>query len=239
MSIAEKLSVIAENQEKIFDAGKKSEYDSFWGSYQYEGKGAVWYNYAFAGKRWNEKTFRPKYDLIASGCAYMFSDSSIKNLKQLISQRGLRLDTSKATSVVYMFSNSLTSEIGVLDMTSATVLTGLFYGAKVEKIEKLILKNDGSNTFSNAFNTANNLYDITFEGTIGKSLDMHWSTKLGKESIENLFSHLSGEKGATLTLSLDAVDSAFQSEDGACDGSDTAEWQALVEAHAGWTVSLL
>ena len=239
MSIAEKLSVIAENQEKIFDAGKKSEYDSFWGSYQHEGKGAVWYNYAFAGKRWNEKTFRPKYDLVASGCAYMFSDSSIKNLKQLLSQRGLRLDTSKATSVAYMFSNSLTAEIGVLDMTSATALTGLFYGADVVTIDKLILNAGGTNTFTNAFFEAKYLENITVEGIVGNPLDMHWSTKLGKESIENLFSHLSGEKGATLTLSLDAVDSAFQSEDGACDGSDTAEWQALVEAHAGWTVSLL
>ena len=34
MSIAEKLTTIAENEQKVYDAGQKSEYDRFWDSYR-------------------------------------------------------------------------------------------------------------------------------------------------------------------------------------------------------------
>ena len=34
MSIADKLTTIAENEQKVYDAGAKSEHDKFWDSYQ-------------------------------------------------------------------------------------------------------------------------------------------------------------------------------------------------------------
>lgn len=239
MSISEKLTSIADNQQKIFEAGQKSEYDRFWDKYQKNGA-KLWYNYAFAGTRWTEETFKPKYDLVASGCAYMFSDCAVKNLKTTLENLGLTLDTSTATSAVYMFSNSYIAEVGELDMTSAVVLTGIFYGARIVSVDKLILRSDGTNTLINAFYNASNLENIIFEGTVGASVDMHWSTNLSRVSIESLLSHLSDEKsGLGVTLSLDAVNKAFESSDGACDGADTDEWNTLTEAHSGWTFSLV
>ena len=38
MSIAEKLTAIAENVPKVYEAGQKSEYDRFWDAYQNNGK---------------------------------------------------------------------------------------------------------------------------------------------------------------------------------------------------------
>ena len=37
MSIADKLTTIAENEQKVFDAGKQAEYDEFWDSFQSKG----------------------------------------------------------------------------------------------------------------------------------------------------------------------------------------------------------
>ena len=47
----------------VFEAGKKSEYDAFWDSSNDKGKIGTG---SFAGGYWNEKTFRPPYDLKAS-----------------------------------------------------------------------------------------------------------------------------------------------------------------------------
>ena len=38
MSIAEKLTTVAENVPKVYEAGKKAEYDAFWDKYQNNGK---------------------------------------------------------------------------------------------------------------------------------------------------------------------------------------------------------
>ena len=62
MSIADKLTQIAENEQAVFDAGKKSEYDTFWDSYQENGN-KVAYRLAFFGSGWNDTTFHPKYPI--------------------------------------------------------------------------------------------------------------------------------------------------------------------------------
>ena len=44
MSIADKLRLIANNVQKVFDGGRKAEYDAFWDSFQKNGAAA---NYAY------------------------------------------------------------------------------------------------------------------------------------------------------------------------------------------------
>ena len=55
------LDDMAESIPKVYDAGKKSQYDEFWDSYQENGT-CTNYNYAFYGRGWTNKTFNPKYD---------------------------------------------------------------------------------------------------------------------------------------------------------------------------------
>ena len=62
MSIAEKLTTIAENQQNVFDAGKKSEYDAFWDAYQQNGNRRN-YAFAFSGQAWGCNAFKPKYPI--------------------------------------------------------------------------------------------------------------------------------------------------------------------------------
>ena len=62
MTTSEKLVAVAENVQKVYKSGKKSEWSAFWDYFQ--GKGTVtYYNSFFASKAWSANTFRPKYDM--------------------------------------------------------------------------------------------------------------------------------------------------------------------------------
>jgi hypothetical protein len=84
--------------------------------------------------------------------------------------------------------------------------------------------------FVSTFAYCYELVNITFEGVIGQNgLDLHWSTKLSKTSIENIIEHLSTTaSGMTVTLSKTAVNNAFT----------TDEWNTLVASRSNWTIAL-
>ena len=60
MSIAAKLVTIALNEQNVYEAGKKVEYDRFWDSYQQNGN-RTFYWYAFSGSGWTKETLKPKH----------------------------------------------------------------------------------------------------------------------------------------------------------------------------------
>ncbi len=83
MSIADKLQTIAENESKVFEAGKKAEYNLFWDIFQLNGE-RRWYWGAFAGPGWTDKTFKPKYPIIMQGtCGYCFRTSQITHIPRI------------------------------------------------------------------------------------------------------------------------------------------------------------
>ena len=56
MTIAEKLQLITRNVQKVFDSGRKAEYDAFWDGYL---KNRTNFNCAFAGHGWNSDNLKP------------------------------------------------------------------------------------------------------------------------------------------------------------------------------------
>ena len=104
MNTAEKLTVIAQNQEKVYDKGKHDEWSYFWDVYQQKGARSM-YHYAFAGYCWSDNIFCPKYDIKPSySCAYMFHYSYLTDLAALFEKQGVILDTSQASNLSYAFS---------------------------------------------------------------------------------------------------------------------------------------
>ncbi len=102
--IATKLTTIAENQQKVYDAGytkgqadggdteaayqqgvvdgKQAEYDAFWDAYQENGNRAD-YKYAFA-YGWNDDSYNPKYPIQVSDYAStngIYRNTKITNTK--------------------------------------------------------------------------------------------------------------------------------------------------------------
>ena len=243
MTIADKLQAIAENEHRVYDAGYekgKSEggssgdggYDAFWSVYQNNGERRS-YQYAFAGNGWTADTFKPKYDIVIANGQYMFRYSKINaDLVEILERQGVVLDTSGITNTDRTFADAKFTRLGVLDFSNVTSINTTFANSSdLETIDKIILKDDGSNTFSTVFTNLSALKNITFEGVIGQNgINLQWSSSLTKASIENIISCLSATtSGLTITLSKNAKNKAFTNE----------EWNALVATKSNWTISLI
>lgn len=166
-------------------------------------------NYWGAFCSWDDSIFKPKYPIIAKANKSMFYLSTIT------------------------FCPSL-------DLTLASNVENIFdYASKIITIEKIVLKKDGSQGFYKGFASCKSLVNLTFEGVIGKTLSIGESP-LSKDSILNILSVLSSDSTSqTLTLSLSAVNNAFETSPGAADGSTSEEWLALANTKPNWTVSLV
>ena len=202
MTIAEKLQTIAENEQKVFEAGKKSEYDRFWDAYQNNGSLSC-YSYSFAGDGWHDGTYKPKYPIVCKwngaymtfGYAYM-TDTIVP----------IYVD---ATTTLLNYTFNCARELKTIREIHITETTG----------------------FSNTFYDLVKLENLTFVGTIGQNgLNLQWSTKLSKASIENIIGCLStSTSGLTVTLSKTAVDTAFTE----------TEWATLIATKPNWSISLV
>jgi hypothetical protein len=245
MSISDKLTIVAENVPKVFEAGEKagakSEYNDFWK--QYQSNGVVYgtaYMFAFGG--WNDTNFKPKYSMSGfTNAGNMFNTCGVTDLKAALERQGVTFDFSKVTNLANAFAYSKLTVIPTVNAKSAVNLSSAFaYSNKIHTIEKLILKDDGSQTFPSTFLNCSSLANIVLEGVIGQDINFKQSTKLTKDSINNIMSCLSTtSSGKTLTLSLTAVNNAFETTEGAADGSASSEWAALKATKSNWTVSLI
>ena len=230
MSIAEKLAKIAENEQAVFEAGKKSEYDTFWDVYQENGN-MTYYAYAFAGVGWTQSVFKPKYNIEPVTPTSMFSSSRIVDIRpQTI---GVDVDFSKCTSFYYLCSNSTIKYIGVVDCSSAqsASLSYIFSSAKeLVSVEKVIMPEMDSAGFADkSFENAVKLEHICIEGVIHRSTSLRWSPLLSKASMESMINALSDTaEGQTITFSQAAKNNAFTD----------SEWAELIGTKPNWTFSL-
>lgn len=203
MSIADRLIAIAENQQKVYDAGYnkgKSEggggsfYDDFWDVFQDYGSRTNYYMTFQAGTMYpngywdsSKGTYNPKYTIKCSSGDY-------------------------AAQKIYSNNAGIKSTMVDIDCSQATKMTQTFYDCPyLTDIPKLILNENI--VYSNTFGKTPNLQNITIEGAIGNNIDFTSSTKLSKASIISIINHLSStapkESGKTLTLSKTAVNTAF------------------------------
>lgn len=254
MNIAEKLTTIAENEQLVVNAnaeleealysnseGGKSHYDIFWNAYQDNGNRTN-YHQAFAGKGWNDVIFKPKYDLSPTDARSMFYSSEIVDLVGILKKQNTRLDFSNCTQFGHIAQFAAISEFGIIDTTScdtlATTLLGENYSVKT--IEKVVLREDGSQNVNGCFWGAFWLQNIVIEGTIGTTTAFAQSSALTKASIASIVNALSDTATEqTLTFHRSAVNNAFETSSGAADGSTSAEFAALIATKSNWTISLV
>lgn len=243
MSIAEQLTTIAENEPKVYNAGyNQGVYDSgynahekdFWDSYQNYGNRTK-YEYAFYGEGWNDVTLVPRYSMKPTDASRMFAYSQLNcDLPSYLTELGITLDFSKAAATDRCFAYAYFTHIGEVNTTSAHNLRYMFYRCEqLETIDKLILKSDGTQNLGYAFNHCPNLKNITVEGAIGgtTNFDIAQSTMLTKESITSIINAVSTTQTVKITLSRQAVISAF--------GSVTnTEWLTLKNTRPKCTVAL-
>lgn len=205
MSIAEKLTMVAENEQKVYDAGKKSEYDKFWDACQNYGNKTMYQN-GFMGATFNKNNFYPKYDIHVVGKAnqmfYAWSQESIPDqmdfdLAERLRECNVTLDTSQATQLNLAFSYSFFSKLPVINATGLSSLNTTFSPMyRLVTIEKIIV--DESVGFANTFDNCPMLQNITIEGVIGKNgLNLQWSTSLTHDSLMSIINCLQDKTSDT------------------------------------------
>jgi hypothetical protein len=185
MAIAEKLQNIAENEQKVYNAGFEAGKaqgsggeNNFWDFFQDYGNRNM-YRYCFYGAYWNDATYNPKYPIICEGLsADMFYGSEITDTKVPIK------------------------------VTSSGAGARLFASGTIKIIRELEVTEEV--TFTNWFNGATELTDITVSGTIANDLSFPNSSKLTAKSINSIISALKNisDTGTTKTLTLGSVNLA-------------------------------
>lgn len=254
MGIAEKLTQIAENEQKVYDKGvedgktmgdygkgfedgKKAEYDAFWDTYQQNGKRNNYQYGAFGGDGWTDEIYKPKYPVKVMYGYSMFTGCRLTEIKDI--------DFSLADTLKQIFNVSYElQKIGVINAPLCYDMDTCFSNCRaLHTIEKIKVSEQCA--FRNCFAYCYALENITFESEIGNDINFQWSTKLSKDSITSIINHLSDTaSGKTLTLSLTAVSSAFGASamdwdgDGTIDGwvGGTEEWNALISSKSNWNI---
>lgn len=231
MSIAEKLTAIAENEQKVFDAGKRAEYDAFWDAVQENGSRTN-YQLAFSGCLWRNETFKPKYDMRPNNAERMFHTTNIGgDLVEILENLGVVIDTSKSTILNQMFSYaSKITHVGVIHTEKAPTLVMMFYATdSLVTVDKLILKDDGSQNLDNAFFNAKELKNITIEGKIGhSSLSLGTAPKLTHESLLSFINAL---------YDFSATGGTHTATFGATNLAKLTDAEKAIATQKGWTLA--
>lgn len=221
--------------------GKIDEWNTFWDAFQENGNKTS-YDFAFYGSHWNETTLKPKYDIVPINASSMFrSYQGIKeNISDYFEKLGIKLDFSKCTNFTDTFAQPGVIGVGTIDTRNYSTIGTMFNGNNLlEEIRELILKDDGSQTIhGNCFAGTSKLKTINIAGRIGVNVSFP-SPVLTRESITSIINALSlTATGKTLTLKTDAVNSAFETSEGAKDGKTSQEWLALTGTKTHWTITL-
>lgn len=234
MTVAEKLTKIAENEPKIYNAGKQEYYDKFWNALQYGGHRTM-YNYAFMQGGWTTETLKPKYTVTVNQANFMFYANTVPNL-----------DLSDS---IYDFSNcvnynswlpySLVIKVPKINVSKVSSgANSLFNQAtKLETIVELALPSTAMTYAYPTANTFNNciaLKNITVTGVIANTgFDLHWSTNLTIESLTSILTALSKDSSIAMGKSI-TFPLAAQAKINA-DTTAKAQYDSAIAA--GWTIT--
>lgn len=241
----------ADGKAEGIEEGKQAEYDRFWDVYQQNGE-RVSYGSAFQGQGWTADTFKPKYPVRPISSENIFYNSTFAGDMRDYCE----LDLKKMREGRNLFYGSAIQHLGVIDLQSTSggggayaTASNMFNNAKnLETIEKIIFYKDCKYSIAGMFNLCPKLREVQFEGellpfqgTKSGNLDMSSCTLLSKNSIISCINVLSLESsGKTATFSQAAVDKAFETSEGANDGSTSDEWLALeATKEPAWTIALV
>ena len=224
------------------EQGKQSAYDEFWDSFQQNGNLTVG-TQLFAGYGWNDKTFKPKYDMKPTDANSMFMRAQITNLKAILEAQGVTINFRNCKSLYGAFQYSAITHIGEIDISDYSKYTNL--NATFQECTNLVtidniklIGNYAHNITDATFQNCTSLKNISFTNNIYGSINFKWSP-LSKDSITNIVNHLHPTKtGFTLTLKKTAVNEAFGIDvDDATTYPEGSEYYTLRHSRNNWTFS--
>ena len=212
MNIADKLTTIAENEQKVYDKGvtdgRQAEYDEFWSEYL-----TPWYSgnfqYYFAGNGWDNTTFKPSKNIyVYTSAISMFRESKISgDLDAILKELGIKITFGKA-SVNNCFAFTYFTKLPHLGWSQITDINTAFYGNNHLTDISMDLP-EYALGFNNTFYNAKVLANLTItSGKIMRSIDFSYSplTPASMKSVINALENFSGtdnELKYTVTFKVD------------------------------------
>lgn len=237
MSIAEKLTTIAENVPKVYDAGKAEESRAWWDCMTRNNTKTT-YDRTFYYMDFNKVTggFNPPYTLkpTYAGNAFSYTYGITKITKK-------QLDTSNNNSSNYMFSTCY-DLVEIEEVVMGSSCMYMFADSrKLKTIGKLIVRNGITGLASDAppFVNCTALENITIEGVIPYTLKFHSSPLLTAKSVESIVSALSDTaSGQTMVFKTAVKQTYYNAHSTEYADADEA-WDALCDTKPNWTISLV
>ena len=134
-TIAEKLQIITDNEQRVFDAGyekgktdgieegKQAEYDRFWDAFLGElPKKTIATKSLFAGYGWCDETFNPTKSFASNNAEMFLRENRITDYAGILKRNGVTFDFSQAKSIDYFAYNSTITHLPELNFSNATKL---------------------------------------------------------------------------------------------------------------------
>lgn len=215
MSIAEKITLAAENVPKVYEAGKNDFRDEFEKWFTSNGARGT-YIRAFNETDFNGYTFKTTIKPKSIGrMFYNYKGTELpKNIDCSLSACSGNEESNGATSTFSWA--SFIKEICDYKIPAQHTYYSTF--SDCTKLEKIAVVRSNANTiYTLTFNQCKSLKDITFEGEIGQNISFQWSPLLTHESLMSIINALvdysEDNGGITYTLTLGANNIAKLSEE--------------------------
>lgn len=238
MSIAEKLTTIAENEQKIYDKGADDGMRKYWECFTQNGARKE-YKYGFMNTDFSGETIPSDLFKASISSFSTFQSYKGKALPLGIDFSGVPAGTNTVTCTGYrlFFGAENLEEVYDIQLPAQGTIQSMFEGCKsLKKIDKLTVKS--STQFTNTFINCNALTDITIDGTIGQSISFQYSP-LSVASMKSVISHLATVTTSKTVTFTDACWTALEAsgkpfDDGLTD-DETLTWTNYVIS-LGWSV---
>lgn len=239
MTTAERILRAKQDLDDAFEAGKAqggdSWYDTFWDTFQQNGK-RVNYNYAFSGGSanvnsigWTNANFKPKYSFDNIIGYTIFDYSGVEGgLTEILNGLGITLTFNGYQSSG--FQSTQFTEIDYINNDMSTMAIVFKNSTKLKTLKISTVKENS--TFQNAFEGCTALENLTIVGVIGKTgFDVHWSTLLTAESYHSIITHCSKTASFTITLPPeDTVRSVYDAKYG------SGAWDTITAEYSNLTI---
>lgn len=239
---------VADGISQGIEQGRQAGYDAMWDMLQANGARTT-YSWFF-GNANIVGEIRPKYEIKPSTS---LGQMCINNYN-LTKFYNWGFPTSGVTSCLSAFANC-NNFLGFVDENGEVIKGKSFFGNGVTdyrycfqnnyKIEYICIDvTSHAQLYSGVFQNCHELKELKIIGEIKDGgLDLHWSTKLSKASLDGILGALSSTtNGLVVTLSQTAVDNAYAvyDEEGnlVFPGSASPEFQGWANVHPNWTITL-
>ena len=187
-----KVSEIASGVNEVYEAGKKAEYDTFWGTYNLNNAAAC------SGAAWNKNTFKPNRDFNVGQYGFQYHNwwGNAYDLAEHLETLGVKIQKVHHTMP---FGYAWLTRIPTIEFNADTMpIDRAFIECRyLVTIDKIILPEEKYiPSFNNPFGGCGQLKNITFEGIIPKSISFS-GCPLTVESLKSIISCLKDYTGTT------------------------------------------